>query len=858
MFSSIMERKSYKQQCKSEKVHMGCMSGLMHMFDFHRSPKLISDRSHGIRRNSVRSDMKDSKDFHGITFSDEDKDYGVKTIYAGRPSIKALMEEEMSSGTQILKETERNIFGVCYDDFKSMNLREGYENDLNLATSLMELYRNHNGGHGVITLEVSDHTSSLIDKEDNIDVGTHPKQIPSNIEKALEAVAEAVISHQSSNEKYTSNSCKARSNEFLDALQLLSSNEEYFLMLLKDPSSRMLQCLQNLYTALGSPILESTEDDKQTNSKVIDNSLEQHEVLKYGVQKIHNSFFEEDKLVMRTPPKLNDNSRGISRIVILKPSPARSQTSLLSSSAFSSPVSTHNDLQGQQDSENYARHFSLRELKRRLRFAISNKRKDIMSSTFQKDDSTPKIILESMSTSMDSSKCEKDEKPSRVDNKANPKDSESGMGNDVAHCVTSFFYEKAKKHLRERLDNQKSNTSQVVHKLEPFGKLISFSGHDMFSQTDHPQEDVNMLEDLTTSTTLLRTEQEDNSSDSNLARKFKESILYDTSTLANTQLDEFKTNHGNYPFKEGTISHELISKDTPQSSIQIETSIESLEQINTSQCFPEESQNKNTLLEAFLYTQGGLANEKDNQSPSIVVGLTKPPIMTFSCSPENACDKEERLSPQSILDTFLQDGSSPSQKTEEQDKLSIPSTRIMFEDSDTPLGSPTLHNTPQETILDDKQARFSFIKVVLEASNLLFEEISDIWYTSASLVNTSALAEVGTLYCLTDEVVLLFDCVEEALFKMRDTFFGCDPWVAYLKHNMRPALVGTELIQEVAKFIDSLVNDKVLGTLDQLVLKDLENGSWMNLRDNTEGVVIEVWDSLLDDLMEEMVFDLWL
>ncbi|MCH1922411.1 LNG1/LNG2 family protein, partial [Shewanella sp. A3A] len=87
-------------------------------------------------------------------------------------------------------------------------------------------------------------------------------------------------------------------------------------------------------------------------------------------------------------------------------------------------------------------------------------------------------------------------------------------------------------------------------------------------------------------------------------------------------------------------------------------------------------------------------------------------------------------------------------------------------------------------------------------------------------------------------------------------FFGCDPWVAYPKHSVRPAPVGTGLIQEVDNCIDSLVSDEVPSTLDRVVLKDLESGSWMDLRVDTEEVAIEVWDTLLDDLLEEMVFDL--
>lgn len=73
----------------------------------------------------------------------------------------------------------------------------------------------------------------------------------------------------------------------------------------------------------------------------------------------------------------------------------------------------------------------------------------------------------------------------------------------------------------------------------------------------------------------------------------------------------------------------------------------------------------NALPEVSLHTPEKV-NEQFNHSPSAVVGLTKPSILTFSCSPENADDKEERLSPQSVLDSFLGDGISPSHKTRTQ------------------------------------------------------------------------------------------------------------------------------------------------------------------------------------------------
>lgn len=186
------------------------------------------------------------------------------------------------------------------------------------------------------------------------------------------------------------------------------------------------------------------------------------------------------------------------------------------------------------------------------------------------------------------------------------------------------------------------------------------------------------------------------------------------------------------------------------------------------------------------------------------------------------------------------------------DELSMPSSRSLFEELDA-ASSQTLRTS----VLYDKHERISFIKSVLEASESLAKGCSERWYMDVSVLETSVLAEIGMSYCLTDDVVLLFDCVEEVLLKISDNFFGADPWVAFLKNNVRAAPLGMELVKEVAKCVDSLVDTEIPGTLDQVVMKDLESGPWMDLRCDAEDSVIDVWDDMLDDLLEEMVFDLW-
>ncbi|KAM0882641.1 hypothetical protein ACQ4PT_032157 [Festuca glaucescens] len=856
MLSPNMAKKSYKQ--RTEKVQVGCMSGLIRMFDFRRGQKYLSDGSQRIDTYSAIRDLKGSEDFHRIMATDNDRNHGVEAIYSSRTSIKALMEEEMANGTQPLKQTQRNTFGVFSNDTKSMNLPEGSEIDLNLAASLKEIYRSHNESQGSSDSIESGNISYSIDQENNANAAAKPNQIPCIIQKALEDVAEAVISHQSANAEYITNSGEARSKELVDALQLLSSNRELFLMLLRDPSSRLLQCLQNLYTSLGGPKLEPAEPDEITKLQGVTNNIEQLEVSPCKGQRKNNSFLKEDKLVIRKPSQLNDISRGHSTIVILKPSPARNQSSLISSSVTSSPLSNHSNLQGQVESGKPAHHFSLRELRRRLRLAT-------MSSTFQNADPPKQLPVESMSISSestDSSDCEIAKQPSIDDKETKFGDSGIGMGNDATHGVGSFSYEKARKHLIEKLDNQDEDISQTLRKTESIGRLISYPDYDTFFPSHCPTEEGTTISQEATDSGLQIIEQDDSSAKFIPPSEYQETVSTDASTLATKQLDELRTDL----LEEHNISQELINEDVKnmqgavenlQLCNEVEYSTESFEEINLNQFSSEEPHPMNALAEVTLHSLENPVEEQDDCSPSAVVGQAKPAMLAFDCLPENADDKEAKLSPQSVLDPSLGNSSSPSHKMRKQDELSMPSSRILFEELDTP-SSPTLQNRSETTILCDKYERVSFIKSVLEASELLARGTSERWYMDVSVLETSVLAEIGMSYCLTDDVVLLFDCVEEVLLKISDDFFGGDPWVAFLKQNVRPAPLGTELIKEVAKCIDSIVDTELPKTLDQVVMKDLEVGPWMDLRCDTENVAIEVWDGMLDDLLEEMVFDLWL
>ena len=59
-------------------------------------------------------------------------------------------------------------------------------------------------------------------------------------------------------------------------------------------------------------------------------------------------------------------------------------------------------------------------------------------------------------------------------------------------------------------------------------------------------------------------------------------------------------------------------------------------------------------------------NEQENHSPSEVVELVKPSVLTFPYSLENTDDKEEKLSPQSVLDPAIGEVTSPGHQTQKR------------------------------------------------------------------------------------------------------------------------------------------------------------------------------------------------
>jgi Domain of unknown function (DUF4378) len=146
--------------------------------------------------------------------------------------------------------------------------------------------------------------------------------------------------------------------------------------------------------------------------------------------------------------------------------------------------------------------------------------------------------------------------------------------------------------------------------------------------------------------------------------------------------------------------------------------------------------------------------------------------------------------------------------------------------------------------------------VVVKASSLC-RGGSERWRTDGPLLDSFLYDEIGISYDYSDDSKYLFDLIEEVLNDIRNKFVIPSPWVWSINKKVQSVPAGEDLIQQVCKGLDLHLKHKFLCTLDHIVANDLEYGSWMDTRSDIEFIALEIGDDLLDDLLEEAIFDLW-
>ncbi|KAG1362633.1 hypothetical protein COCNU_10G008520 [Cocos nucifera] len=915
-----MGKRSYKHSAQAEKDNAGCMWGLINMFDFRRGrsgQKLLSDRKRGSARRAgirySRSGVDSSKEKQEIEDDFDEEKEGMVNL--GMPSVKVLMEEEMSKAhspkkipsdevEQILSDLGHNVHPEKKHEKRSKNQKENsylHVHDLNapasldcnmnsmarslnfdLATFFTEFYGYDDGceeRHADCKIMI-DSSPSL--KADDLGKHYHHDEPDSQIEqkksilqKALGRVAEAILNQKLVEAKELAGNKAAQSEEFINALEILNSDKELLLKLLQDPNSVLLKHIQDIQNAQIGKQFQIKSGQNLEGSELLEEEIgssveceESASNKSFHKRSTHKFFRNKDQ-----SKGTDQSSQDLNRIVVLKPSPARTQNPSIIIGSSSSPQS-HHSLSRQEDGQRVISHFSLKEIKRRLRHLIGESKRDhhvvSMDAVLHKipygskdsGDAGKQIAEESEVTSLASeTSCNTDNSSQssaiskKTDKKTRPKECKINVKSDITfRRVGSFFYEEAKKHLAEMLHTRDQiNNLPSKHGSKSLGRILTLPEYHLLSPRDSPASDKEL--DLSPKQTRLSPSRQFKQEDA--ASHLSPSRLNSASTECNgsNQVDETQVLESNPELTDTQMHEENCIGEALNPKDIVLVADASLEGCNH-MVELSESCSTETIAIGERFNEGlELGSLLEKPQP------TTPSVSILPSSDESISEKLDRPSPVSVLEPFFSDDAvSPAGTIVEKSNLLIQPQELHFGEHDSSSVVLTSSNSEvhQRFHLDDKEARFEYIKAILETSGLSMDELLKGWNLNDQFLEPSLFDEVGTSYVqLQNNPKLLFDCINEVLMEMQERFFRFTPRVSFIKPNIRPVPIGGDFIQEVSKGIDWHPHVQFPSTLDQILQKDLDAGTWINLWFETEDICIEIEDTLLDDLLEETVYEFW-
>nr|CAD1844816.1 unnamed protein product [Ananas comosus var. bracteatus] len=764
----MMGKRARRRSPRSERYNLGCVWSLIRIFDFRRGRKLISDRKHGSSKHDVsghaRSKLNNVEEIPDHVDGTEETEFGRG--YSGKPSVKALMEEEMAS-TQSLKKIPRDeVERILSDLGHEIVLEKNEKQSRKKNKAISDLHVNdlkRRGSVGSNVTKCVDHGSDFsfelapnqveiykdqsdyqnVDFENNIEAylalnskldRKHSDVIKdSYLQKALDNLADLVISHKIIDQKHL-NGSKADQTAALDTLEILSSNKELYLRLLQDPNLNAFEHLQGLHSIQGDSI--GSEED------------------------IGSKQFPRESSIKGLASKASAGTEGAS-------------------------------------------------------------------------------------------------KASAVDKYSKPKNCQLNIKSGIALSNGgSLFYEEAKKHLVEMIGNQNQYNSLPIRRIsKSLATLLYLADCGLLSpRRNNGKEEPH----LSPKDTRLSTKQEDDVQMLDASRQEVENIACEVCIATDEQVIEAKGELAFTPSQEENYSEKETKAEGGRAIVDVED-------INV--CSNSDVSSESVVSEHDISTESfgeGGSEQSQLEKPELV----DPSASNFPNSPERITEKPEISSSSTIPEifnssepifplSFKKNNDTPEEISEERTTQTTHLlTDLPIQQSEIPFKEHHISLVPLRT-LEDEKARFEYIATVVEASGLSTGESLESWYMDNQLLDPYLFDEVGALYNFNDESLLLFDCIGEVILEMREKIFQLTPSVSFVEHK-DPASRGVNIIFEVSKCVEWYFQNQSPVTLDQIVRKDMAGKSWIDHQPESESIINESQDAILDDLLEEIVFDLWL
>lgn len=908
-----MAKKSQRRPVRYEREQSGCMWGLISIFDFRHgrsTQKLISDRRHGTRHAVGTGTLKNkldnlSENCQGMTDGEESRKVTDDT---SKLSVKRLIEEEMFSVQDIKKEINnpevepKQSNSENGDHRRRKSRTKSYDlhiEDLDVSKSLESerpyLHDSEKQSTGGLDIgEIMEdfchqiHHKSLGNVEhDQLDEVHHQlnQKNPEFEEKLSEAIK--LINEKLINWKHVAEDGNFHpSKELRDALQILISDEELFPKLLQGPQSIMVKHVQSLWNAQ----VENDEESKSLpRSNLSDQGLHGFRHSDEAIQGKQNKFFRrKTKSLEKNQSKENKASQDSNRIVILKPGP----TSMLppkNESIIGSSPNSQFTIRDKGPHERFGSHFSLTEIKRKLKNAMGKERQDTSTDGTSKrlankqqavenNEKGSKENLGMNSPTKDHFFIEKIARPPMV-GKMREKTGKLKEYKKSMECEatiypkhrTSDIYIEAKKHLSEMLSTGQGDVDISCEPVpKTLGRILSLpeynfspsgsTGKDWeqgflteqmrFSANDEFQKHETSISHLG----QIALNSEPQSSVSNESTDSKELASSNPNASASNELHDKEDN------TLGSVGDEMPSEGevevVKESEIAIDEESDVLDTLFEPSNSPLDGDGQN----------GDMSEVCDKKENSECLEHEIQPISSPLTSPSTSSNTEklnclegsseipERPSPISVLEPlFTEEEVSPARSRFEPVERPVQPLRIRFDEHE----SSAANRIPLKASIDDKESVFEYVKAVLQASGMKWDEFYMKSHSSEQLLDQSIFFELeffsNQLCC---DKKLLFDSINEVLMEVYGRYFGHFSGLSFVQSNIRAVPDMKNGIYEVWEGVSwHLLPLPMPHTLDQLVKKDMaKTGTWMDLRYDFETILVEIGEDIFEDLMEEIVF----
>lgn len=852
-----MAKRSIKRPPQLEKNNAGCLWPLISLFDFHKSPptpRLLSDVRPASSRQGGKGDSRikldkpsrnrdkyeDAKNVTGIKAKGDDANFA---------SVKTLMKEEMvrerSNKYKLTSDSDVNdqigLPNLAGQGSDKITLTNGSSLDSDLIAFLVEFYT-----------DKKSHKDILVNGNNKIDLiamvqklNDHPSEFDSRLNqkdyilfKALADVFEAIA-----NQKYVVDMRHlldnvSQSKEFMEALEIINSNKDVVLKLLKDPDWYIYRCQEAEAGKFDSFGFENYSENVRMLQEDIMSSKKsnQHENKDMGHNQNRPRFFwRKDRSKEKESEKKSEDSENQTRMPVENPTKATKKGQEIKSVRNLSPALQSKT--GHKEGDRVMSNFFLWEIKRKIKGIIGGNKKErrviSMDGILHKipighkvPGDTEKPLYNDIVVASSKSKSLHDkEKPpvaKENDSKVNPEDCKPRISNDISAIIsTPPMYAEAKKHLADILDTEDQTTiSKTARVSKSLAKLFSMQedGALRMKMSRQDEKEVVLPSEEAGSIPLQKLKEEDVHNSLSPSKQNMEVSSCPIDYLIDEAVLGLKT--------------EFVDK-CAASDPDHDESVQNR----------EKSDAINNLLIDQSDNEAGVscAASNVNLAHSIIQSIPTSCCKENLEAPEKTTTSPGRPIPVSILEKFI------------AEDFTIPKLRVAH-----PIFPTKEERTTSRAYFANRRSRVKYIEAILEASGLKSIDFSR-WHLADKLLEPSIFYDVGSsCYPQIEDPKLLFDFINEALEEIQENFFKCTPWVSLLSSNVLIAPRGRSLSKEVNRIIERHIPLDFSDSIDPLVTRDMEVGSWMGLQFETEEVVLEIWDTALDDLVEEAIFDLWL